>query len=321
MTFELISKITGTIISTIQETAVASVRALKKHTYSAKIENFPKVQKVSGKVEVTNQTPITKRQDSLLKVARDIYILIKKWRFPSEIKVSNFPIPPKFPEYPKQINVGNFPKFPEFPKRIGINNWPTEHLQNVVVEMGEIKKAIKAQKLDPKISVEAPPAPPPVVVPAPRVSVTQTEIDYAKLSEEVAKAVPKIDYDKLSKAIAEEIGQMKITASGGGGGRYAFQTTDGERTYGLVNKLRQLSTVNEDRWGMNDTAKVNKTTYTGEQDVDGNWIVRKITKVTGGVLMRYATIKNNPSITDYETAWGGRADLDYGLYQDAFTLE
>ena len=51
-------------------------------------------------------------------------------------------------------------------------------------------------------------------------------------------------------------------------------------------------------------------TYIGMEDKDGRWIVVKIDSSTG-IVVRYASQKNNPSITDYTTAWNNRTTLNY----------
>jgi hypothetical protein len=134
--------------------------------------------------------------------------------------------------------------------------------------------------------------------------------------------MPELDYQKLAETIGKEIAAMTVSTGGGGsGGKYAFQDTQGNRGYGLTNILRQLSVVQEERWGINDTFKSGTITYSGEEDVDGNWIVRKITKGTGTVNMAYATVKNNPLVTNYTDAWDNRVTLTFNSYSIAFALE
>lgn len=313
MTFQMVSKVIGNIIQTIQQTAVVSVRALKAHTYSTKVTNFPEP---LSSIKVNNLDEVSKEVRNTGKTLGLIHTLIKNFKLPKEIKVTNFPEFPKFPKYPTQINVGNFPKFPAFPTELKVSNPPD--LKPTNEALAHIEKAISKLRLDPQISV---PAPEHIIVPAPSVSVTQKEVDSDKLAKALAEVMPKIDYKKLAEAIAEEIGSMVVTSSGSGGGggssKPSFRGVEGGPDQALINRLRQVMTVNEDRWGLNNSFKSGNNTYTGEEDVDGNWIVRKINKNGNLITMSYATRKNNDTYTEYQAAWDDRLTLTYGRYQEA----
>ena len=312
MEFKVVQDIVQSIINTVEQTAISSVLALKKHTFTTHVENFPEFPK---EIKVNNQVS-PKITESKLEQIRAI---LARWKFPREIAVSNFP---KFPQYPKEIKVNNFPDFPktpEYPKKIEISNQPITQLENIEESNVEIIRAIKALRLDPKINVEAP-KPERVIVPPSQVTVNEKPIDYEKFSKAIASQIPEIDYEKLASALSKEMAGMVITGGGGGGGRYAFQNTLGEKGYGLTNILSQLSVVQEERWGLNDSSKSGATTYTGEEDVDGNWIVRKIVKTGSNISMSYATKKNNEGITNYTDAWDNKVGLIYDSYSVAFAL-
>jgi len=56
------------------------------------------------------------------------------------------------------------------------------------------------------------------------------------------------------------------------------------------------------------------TSYFGLSDKDGKWLLKKFVDAAG--TMRYANESNNPTVTDYSTAWTNRATLNYNLFGD-----
>lgn len=56
------------------------------------------------------------------------------------------------------------------------------------------------------------------------------------------------------------------------------------------------------------------TAYFGLSDKDGKWILKKFVDAAG--TMRYANESNNPTVTDYSTAWTGRATLMYSRFEE-----
>lgn len=70
-------------------------------------------------------------------------------------------------------------------------------------------------------------------------------------------------------------------------------------------------------YAVNDVVSPSATlTYVGKESASGAWLVQSVNTATG-VVVRYASIANNPLVTDYATAWAGRAALTYGLYSEA----
>lgn len=67
-------------------------------------------------------------------------------------------------------------------------------------------------------------------------------------------------------------------------------------------------------YGQNDIDDSTSTEYYGKSRQDGAWCILKV-ESTG---VTYATVTNNPSVTDYTTAWTGRAALVYGRLDQAF---
>jgi hypothetical protein len=72
------------------------------------------------------------------------------------------------------------------------------------------------------------------------------------------------------------------------------------------------------KYGTNDIEQPSSTiTYIGQEDSDGNWVIKKL-DTSSGTSFRYATAVNNPSITSYSDAWTNRATLTYGTFSQAF---
>jgi arabinogalactan endo-1,4-beta-galactosidase len=68
----------------------------------------------------------------------------------------------------------------------------------------------------------------------------------------------------------------------------------------------------------NDVDQVSSTLlYDGGEDPEGQWCIQKVDSTTG-VSIRFATIKNNSTYTNYTDAWTDRASLNYDLFSVAF---
>lgn len=302
MEFKLVHNIVKNIQDTIWNTGVKSVEALKSHTYDARVKNFPKNQKISGVVSVSNQ----KRVESELKKGTVTQKTILKWlkgfKLPTEIKISNFP---KFPEFkfPKSFEVSNFPKPPEPIKNIRVSNQPTTEIKEISSKLVDVVNSINKLKLDPKINVQAPPSEK-IIVPAPDVMVTQQEIDYKKLAESFPKPVvaKEIDYEKLADAIASKV----VTIGGGGssGGGNSFYDRSGRPARAMVDAEGRVVTSPD--YFIADKGKIGDVLYTGNENSEGAWYMMRL----NGDEIRYASNNNNNNIT-YEAAWTNRASLVY----------
>lgn len=90
--------------------------------------------------------------------------------------------------------------------------------------------------------------------------------------------------------------------------------------YDSVNDvMRRVTTDSMGHFGTNDVDKNSSTVfYEGLEDLDGNWQVVKTTMSPTVTSNRFATLKNNPTVTTYTDAWTGRAGLTYELYSLAF---
>ena len=71
--------------------------------------------------------------------------------------------------------------------------------------------------------------------------------------------------------------------------------------------LKRVTTNAIGEYQMNDKEDVGKITYIGMEDAEGDWILQKLDQ-TSGIVRRFATKLNNPTITSYADAWTARAD-------------
>jgi hypothetical protein len=74
-----------------------------------------------------------------------------------------------------------------------------------------------------------------------------------------------------------------------------------------------------DTFESNDVDKVSSVLlYDGGEDKEGQWCVQRVDSTGGDVSIRFATVTNNPSYTDYTTAWANRLALQFDLFSIAF---
>ena len=292
MEFKLIHQIVKNIQDTIFNTGRAVVDALKPHTFSTKVKNFPKVQKINGIVTVSNQ----KRVETELKTATIVQKSVLKWlknlKIPTKMEISNFPNAAKQLPFPKKMEISNFPKPVEPIKNIRVSNQPTKEIREVAKGVGMVEKAIKALKLSPPIIKVTAPKAEKIIVPAPKVVVTQEKIDYVKLAKLMPAPAKELDYKKLSKAIAKEIAGMIVSV--GGGGRRKEGQDDLTREYNVSDKDSE-----------------NLIRYYGFVGRSGQWYILKENTTT----QEYRYVKGS---SGYEENWTGRADLEYGYYHEVF---
>jgi hypothetical protein len=298
MTFPIVKGLVSSIIKTVQESAVISVRALKAHTFSSRVVNLPDTQKVSGKVEVSNQGKLEKEVQSLHKPLEMIASLIKKIKAPESIRVTNFPPPAKFPAFPKKIEVSNMPRIPRFPGKIEVSNQPRAELVMVGAKIDSLTGEIKKLKLDPKIEVQSPPQQR-IVVPPAQVTVSN-DIDYEKLATLIGEQIPGMDYGKLADVLSKRMSEMVITG-GSGGGSYAYKNAQGRGSSALIDDDRSVATYSAD-YKLQDMDR-SEPTYLGLMKPGGAW---RIIKYSDGESMRYAS-----GLTEYAENWSNRALLDY----------
>lgn len=60
------------------------------------------------------------------------------------------------------------------------------------------------------------------------------------------------------------------------------------------------------------------TTYVGLEDKDGVWCIKKLDETGNFLVITYATITNNPTLTSFSTAWSARTTATYNVFSTAF---
>jgi hypothetical protein len=74
-----------------------------------------------------------------------------------------------------------------------------------------------------------------------------------------------------------------------------------------------------DAFESNDVDKVsNDLLYDGGEDKDGSWCIQSVAQSGSVLTLRFATKTNNPTYSNYLSAWTDRAVLTYGLFSEAF---
>lgn len=85
----------------------------------------------------------------------------------------------------------------------------------------------------------------------------------------------------------------------------------------ISDSVKRLTANALGEYMVNDTVEDGQVTYIGREDVNGDWFVQKIDE-TSGRSIRYATVKNNATITNYTDAWAAYLTLTYNIYSVAF---
>ena len=76
------------------------------------------------------------------------------------------------------------------------------------------------------------------------------------------------------------------------------------------------SVSNENFITNNIDETLSTTTYIGKEDRESHWLVQKIDE-TSGVVMTYASFKNNATTGSYSEIWATHTYLVYGTYNEA----
>lgn len=299
-------KLVNFIRDTLETVAVASVRSIKEHVFKVvvsndiKVSNLPPIQKIEGKVEVSNPTDLKGLEKKVDEVT-------------SSIKAINVP---------EIVSVKNFPKYPDPVKEIKVSNPVTEVTMK---NLGEISKLLQAVKKSidllprkyPEFKIPPFPKPEPfpdgftVLNPVKEVKVSNFE---PLIGTDPNRYLPVrlSDGEKFYDAINE----VATVA----GGRYAYQKSDGARGSALMDSHNR-AIVYVDEFRLNDRKTINGIKYLGFQDRYGNWYINTI-EGTGvdaeDQKFRFASNKNNPGVTTYVGAWNNKLSLIYGRYADAF---
>lgn len=312
MDFNFIQDILKRIIAAIENSAVASVRAVNQtitsHLYRVEVIN------PQTKVEIAKGTVIVGNQKNLEEEVKKVKVVLDTiQKFLPELKEITVKNPTKIPEYPR------------FPNEMKVNNLgdiPATDLTSVVVAVGELQKIVAKLKFNPEIKVAAPVIPAPVVnIPeakAPVVKVEATKVDLSALLElktffsklignpKTPLPVQLSDGKKFYKALDEIVQAVSRSVS-------PFVTVDGDETRAKVNRRSELQVTSSETWDFNNQEEVSAAlVYYGEENVDASWRIRRRTKSGKVITIGYAMLKNNPSVADYPAAWSDRQNLVYG---------
>lgn len=325
MQFKIVNKMVANIIESIQSSAIVAVSALKTHTFSSKVTNFPKNQKINGEVSVINQKEISNELIKLKRILLEFQNSVVKKKYPKSIRVDNFPKQKEI-KFPKAFEVSNFPKTikvsnSEDFKEVEISNQPINEIKDVLKEIKALAKLIKKIKLDPKINV-SPARLPEINVPEPKVTIKKDEFDYERFGKMVSEAlftdkaddylsVRLSDGEKFYEAISE------LTTVSSSGSASSFAGADGTPQRALVNSSRELIVASQKEWESNaikkDSANPN-ITYICSENSDGKWMITRLQEDGDDLEKRFATAKNNDGIDSYVAAYNDRESLTYTIW-------
>jgi len=292
MTFELVQKIVATIIRTVENSAVMSVRALKAHTFSVRVSNQPSTQSIKGTVTVGNQKNIEKLLAKLTVAVAKLPTVYPETKIPS-------PLP-----YPKEISVSNLESVPQADlKRV------EELLMKLVREMKALPKEYPKQEKFPTIPAfpKFPEFPKQLPFPTSMKVNVPTEIrvnNLKELFEDLTGKDPKkhlnvrlSDGKEFYKAVQEI-----MTA---GRSKLPFVNTQGQDIPAHVDHQQRI--VLSPDYLIVDEETISGTTYTGNERFDGRWFLMRIQ--TSPTRIRYASFGNNDQYTSYKNAWDNKVIL------------
>lgn len=325
MKYEQVLKFVQSIIDSMTSLSLAHFRGLKaflsKNTFSVKVTNPATKMRVEGEVKVSNLPPLLKAiggipiaLNSLKKAVvanKSVMITnlgdIKFPKFPTEFKVAN-------PQ--KEVKITNMKEFTDAVEKIAEFLAKVKYDPRIEVKPADVK--LKA----PIVNVEAPiinvpeQKPPVVNVEAPDLSELTKILEFFN-SLGAKKPLPV----RLSDGKAFYNALQKMADIYAGSTFSAFQDTSGGDGRGILNRNNELLVTTSDTWSLNDVDTLNNgaTTYLGEETIDGRWRVTRVEKVGRFNIMKYATIKNNPTHveSDYPTAWAAHAYLEYNRVSEA----
>lgn len=310
MDFKTLQSSLSSLIGTIQNTAIASVKSLRSNLYQVKVVNPVTKVEVKGTVTVGNQRNLESKVSQVEKAIKELDKSVKsESRLERTVKVSNQTSKVLISnldgveKLSKEGNslVSNLIKSVQslhIPTKFEVTNQidPNPEIKRVVSALGDVEKAVKGLKLDPTINVAPPER---LVVPPAQVNVEKTEIDYQKLSEAISSQIPEFDYQKLADVLSKEIASMVVTVGGSRGG------------------ASHTSRLNNGQEFVNNRKVEGLITYYGTEKPTGEWLIRKDDATDiNNMVETYASAKNNPTKTTYSSAWSAKTTLTYGLYSD-----
>jgi len=281
MTFELVQKIVATIIRTVENSAVMSVRALKAHTFSVRVSNQPSTQSIKGTVTVGNQKNIEKLLGKLAVAVAKLPTVYPETKIPS-------PLP-----YPKEISVSNLESVPQADlKRV------EELLMKLVREMKALPKEYPKQEKFPTIPAfpKFPEFPKQLPFPSSMKVNVPTEIRVNNIKDMFEDLMGKDPKKYLSVRLSDgdEFYKAMLSVVSGAARNITVTNLDPLSAYQVTDK---------------DTAGDPK--YFGFTDKDELWYILKENVASG--TYRYLSGGNN-----YGTAWTNRASHTYKYFHEVF---
>lgn len=297
---------------TIENTAIATVKVLKEHTYSVfilnngiKINNFPKEQKIKGAVQITNYPNIKREIDKLTKEIGSVKKAVENVKYPTEIIVKNIKDTP-VPETYSKVTVEN-----------PVNEVSVKDLKNIENRLLELNKAIN------KLPTSYPAFPKIPEIKIPRFPEEMRISNFPKVreSEDIRTTDPKkyvpvrlTDGKKFYEAIQEVIA--------GASSNYSFRRSDGTKVRATVNDndVIQVEVINPTEstlqiydptveYQIADEDTAGTTKYFGFTKADGAWYILKQDTTAG----TYRYVKGT---ADYDFA--GRTSLTYDYFHNIF---
>jgi hypothetical protein len=292
MDFKIISSITKSIITAIEQSAVASVRSLKSHIFTVRVNNLHQTQTVKGTVTVGNQKNLEKEVKVVDRSINMLKASVDGIKMPTSIKVDNFPEPVKplpYPEFPKEIRVSNTRDF----KTIDVNNQPTEELTAIKDAVVSLQSVVQKQEMSPKITVKPadvniPPFPKFPDIKIPEAPIPPSAEDIASEIKDSLISKSPTTYLPVRLTDGEEFYAALSQISSGGGGGKNFSYASGESDKALIDANRHLQvdvltapaveigdiTVSIDKTGLaTDTNQASEiallTTIESNQQTDG----------------------------------------------------
>ena len=280
--------------------------SLKNHIFDVRIKNG--VLPVKGSVTVKNQLdirPEIQNASNEIKKAiselKEFYVIVKNQK-----------------EFPKSIEVSNF-----------TNKVRLLNIGVIIDALNDLNKTIKSIEVSPNVNVKVPKQEPPVINipknPKPIVNVETEKVDltpiydllkfWQSMSKDAKHAISvRLTNGKKFYEAVNKIGDIVAGTSGS-----QFVDSGGYTANAIVNKNNELQVTTSDTWGINHIDQTDPNiTYYGEENVDGNWRIRKIDENTSVSQITYATKQNNPTYSDYNSAFNNRLSLNYDTYSNVF---
>lgn len=311
------------IVDSLQATIIAAVKTVTAHTFLSKISgpvkisNLPRVQKIAGSVAVQNQKKLENEVKKVQDLMKEIDRRISK--LPTEYRITNLNdiVIPPLPAFPKELSiVGADKKHEEIKKAY----------KEIYECLEELKKTMKALPTKyPEVTIPEFPKEIKVLnfpeqLPFPKFPTRMHIEEWGTLPEMLAKYF-KGKPDRYINARLTNAKEFLEPLQHIMGSFSFFRDSSGGNTRGATNSRSEIL-AEQVTYNLNDTHKVSATTtYIGQEDKAGRWLIQKVVKSGKLMSMRYASKKNNENAPDtYEGAWAQRTELSYGSYSVAYEL-